>query len=63
MDVHCHCHRRNYPEILKNYVGIVKKLIKGWGKNDFLGFSDCIIKNNKKSELAFAIAVEMSSKT
>ena len=32
MDVHCHCHRWNYPEILENYVAIANELIKGWKK-------------------------------
>ena len=37
-------------------------LLKG-EKMTFFGFSDSIIKHNKKKELAFARTAEMSSKT
>ena len=40
---------------------LAMNLLKG-GKNDFSGFGDCIIKHNKKKELAFAITAEMSTR-
>ena len=52
MDVHCHCHRQNYPEILENY---------GYWQWTFW-FQWLYHIHNKRKQIAFAITAEMSTK-